>query len=99
MSGREGEGSVTLASSRHEHRFFLEPPDSTFDWVDFKCRCPNCGAQVQTFQTKDLCNQLDTVDHRIVYHFYAECRCGAWIDFIRKPAAGIEDFDMHVEPS
>jgi len=45
-----------------------------------------------------LCNQQDRVDHRIVQHFYAECRCGAWIDFMRKPATGIEDFDMYVEP-
>jgi hypothetical protein len=52
---------------------------------------------VSGFQTRDLCNQLDTLDYRIAYHFHARCRCGAWIDFIRKPARSIEDFDMHVE--
>ena len=98
MSGRIGEGSAALGTPRSERRSSVESDENRFDWVDYACCCPHCGADVETFRTKDLCNQQDRVDHRIVQHFYAECRCGAWIDFMRKPATGIEDFDMYVEP-
>jgi hypothetical protein len=65
--------------------------------VSYKCRCPSCGRELSDFRTRDLCNVRDTVDYRITYHFYAVCECGTWVDFIRKPASGIEDFDTSVE--
>lgn len=99
MSGRTGEGSAALRTCGSEHSFSIESTEGAFDWVDYTCCCPSCGALVKDFRTKDLCNQRDRVDHRIAYHFYAECACGAWLDFIRKPASGIEDFDMYVEAS
>jgi hypothetical protein len=97
MSGRIGDGSAALTTSRSEHPLGVDSAAAAFDWVDYACCCPSCGAEIEVFRTKDLCNQRDRVDHRITYHFYAECGCGAWIDFIRKPAAGIDDFDMYVE--
>jgi hypothetical protein len=97
MVGRITEGSAALAAERSERHILIERAEDAHDHVDFTCPCPNCGARIEGFRTKDLCNQFDTVDPRIVYHFYAECRCGTWIDFIRKPAVNIEDFDMHVD--
>jgi rubredoxin len=97
MVGRISEGSAALTAERSERHIQIERAEEAFDRVDLTCLCPNCGALVEGFRTKDLCNQLDKVDYRIAYHLYAECRCGTWIDFIRKPATSIEDFDMHVE--
>ena len=97
MAEQRTDGSVAFESSRAELELASGLPEATLDWVDYRCPCPDCGAEVSGFRTKDLCNTLDTVDYRIAYHFYAECECGAWIDFIRKAAKGIEDFDVHVE--
>jgi hypothetical protein len=99
MSGTIGEGSAALTTHGIAHHFSGDSSTAAFDWVDYACCCPHCGAEVTTFRTKDLCNQRDRVDYRIAQHFYGECRCGAWLDFIRKPASGIEDFDMYVETS
>jgi len=97
MVGRFGEGATALTLAHHEPHTLIDRPEESFDWVDFACPCPSCGACVKGFRTKDLCNQRDRVDFRVVQHFYAECRCGAWIDFIRKPAIDISDFEMRVE--
>ena len=100
MVGRMPEGAAALEAGRSEHHILIERTgqiEQTYDRVDFACLCPNCGAEITDFQTKDLCNQFDTVDYRIAYHFYAECRCGTWLDFIRKPAIGIADFEVRVE--
>ena len=97
MAGKKTEGPLALETPHPEFQRSSEASETSFDRVDYECPCPNCGAQVCSFRTRDLCNQLDTVDYRIAYHFYAECHCGAWIDFIRKTADGIDDFDMHVE--
>ena len=99
MAGKRTVGSVTPESPDEEHQVLSKLSEGLFDWVDYKCPCPDCGAEVSGFQTKDLCNLLDTLDYRITYHFYATCTCGACIDFIRKPATGIEDFDVRVEQS
>ena len=71
--------------------------EALFDWVGYQGTCPQCGAGLDKFRTKDACNQLDTVDYRTVNHFYAACACGAWIDFVRKSARDIQDFEMRVE--
>jgi len=91
------DGSLTFKSAKAHSRPLPELVNKTFDWVDYRCLCPDCGAEVTGFRTRDLCNVLDTVDYRITNHFYATCKCGTCIDFIRKPAKGIEDFDRHVE--
>jgi len=95
MARKETDGSAVLP--HREPQRLGDPCEGAFDWVDYKCQCPHCGRQVNGFRTKDLCNMLDTVDYRIAHHFYAECECGAWIDFIRKPAGSADDFDMAVE--
>jgi hypothetical protein len=97
MAGKKTEGPVALETPHEELQPSSKPSKTTFDRVDYECPCPNCGAPVSGFRTKDLCNQFDTVDFRIAHHFYAECQCGAWIDFIRKTADSIDDFDMRVE--
>lgn len=97
MAAEGSDGPATLEPFAQEPRFSNELPEGLFDWVDFKYPCPDCGRLLGGFRTRDLCNTLDTVDYRIAQHFYAECECGAWIDFVRKPASSIEDFDMHVE--
>ena len=97
MRGNERDAASVLGSSRDALDLAPDPAEEAFDWVAYKCECPNCGAEVTEFKTKDLCRQLDTIDYRTAYHFYAACNCGTWIDFIRKPATDIRDFDMHVE--
>jgi hypothetical protein len=97
MAGKKTEGPATLGSHHDLPPLASDVSDERFDWVDYTCPCPRCGAEVAGFRTRDLCNQMDTLDYRIAYHFYARCRCGAWLDFMRKPADGIEDFDTRVE--
>lgn len=69
-----------------------------FDWVNFKCECPECGAEVSGFQTKDLECELQTVEPQLLDHFYSSCgRCGTWIDFYREELRGktwLDDFRM-----
>ena len=97
IAGRSIDGPVTLDSPEAEPQLLSELAEKTFDWVDYQCSCPNCGAEVTGFRTRDLCNLFDTVDYRITNHFYTTCACGTCIDFIRKRAKGIEDFAGHVE--
>ncbi|MBN2132606.1 MAG: hypothetical protein JW741_24100 [Sedimentisphaerales bacterium] len=98
MTRKMREGSVTLEAPHEESHQLAEPPGEGFDWVDFRCRCPSCGAAVDGFRTKDFCHQFDTVDYRTAYHFYATCECGLWIDFIRRNARSIEEFEIRSEP-
>ena len=95
MAEERTDGSVTLESPDEEPQHL--DSEETFDWVDYRCSCPHCGKELNDFRTRDLCNMRDTIEYRIAYHFYAVCKCGAWIDFIRKPASNIDDFDMQVE--
>ena len=97
MPGKKNEGSTAVPPFRGSPCRTPDSAERTFDWVEYTCPCPNCGAEVDGFQTKDLCRQLDRIDYRTVYHFYAMCHCGTWIDFIRKAARGIDEFDMYTE--
>jgi hypothetical protein len=97
MPGSEYDGSAALSPSESLYAAGDEVLDNGFDWVDFRLPCPRCGVEIRDFKTKDLCRQHDMVDYRLIQHFYAECDCGAWIDFIRKPAIGLDDFEMYVE--
>jgi hypothetical protein len=99
MAGKKIDGPLAVESLHEALPTARELSEPSFDRVDYECPCPNCGALVRGFRTRDLCNQLDTVDYRIAHHFYAECECGAWIDFIRRAAGGIDDFDMYVDPT
>jgi len=54
-----------------------------FDYVNFKMSCPECGAAMANFQTKDHRCCLETVEPDAVHNFYAGCTCGAWVEFTR----------------
>ena len=67
MTRKMREGSVSLEALQEEPHLLTEPPGESFDWVDFRCRCPSCGTTVDGFRTKDFCRQLDRVDYRTAY--------------------------------
>jgi len=51
-----------------------------FDYVEFVCECPNCGTEVEDFQTKDGYS-LSAIQPHECQSFYSECpNCGTWID-------------------
>jgi len=55
-----------------------------FDWVEFKMECPMCKAMLSGFQTKDLENQLNTVNYKSTRNFYGCCdRCATSIHFYK----------------
>ena len=57
-----------------------------FDYVDFECACPACGALVSGFQTKDTDCLMDTVAVGEARHFYSDCpECDAWVEFTLEP--------------
>ena len=66
-----------------------------FDWVDYECDCPKCGATVDVFQTKSRFNQLLKLKPWEVDNFYASCdKCDHWIKFVRKEYSQYE----HISP-
>ena len=54
-----------------------------FDYVNFNVACPECGANVGNFQSKDRECSMDTISPCEVFNFYAPCECGAWIEYTR----------------
>lgn len=56
-----------------------------FDWVNFKgVPCPQCGAAMHGFQSKDAHCELDTVEPDGLSTFYAGCRrCRTWVQYSR----------------
>jgi hypothetical protein len=54
-----------------------------FDYVNVSMPCPNCGAVVDNFQSKDGDCDLDTIEPDGLACFYAGCECGVWIEFSR----------------
>lgn len=59
-----------------------------FDEVNFEMPCPNCGARLDSFQTKDLDCTMDKVEPDNLREFYTSCKCGNWVELIR-PNSGI----------
>lgn len=69
-----------------------------FDYVNYAMDCPTCGRHIAVFQTKDLGCNLDTVEPTSVANFYAYCdHCESWIEFNRRAAPSLDDYDMTVE--
>ena len=73
-----------------------------YDVVKYEMECPNCGAQLgselASFQTKEGDCNLNTLDWKKVCNFYTLCGvCGTRIEFTRKPAKDITEFDMVIE--
>jgi len=55
-----------------------------FDWVDYECECPRCGAKAGSFQTQSGPRTLETLRPEAVPYFYTECEgCHAWIEVRR----------------
>lgn len=54
-----------------------------FDYVHFTMPCPNCGAELSSFQSKDAGCTLDTIEPDGLGGFYAYCKCKSWIAFER----------------
>jgi len=52
---------------------------SNFNYVDYECVCPSCGAVLKRFQTKDGPGQMDTLKPWEVDNFYTQCfNCYNW---------------------
>ena len=43
------------------------------DIKDFKVKCPNCGTEVNGFQSKDGACLMDKIDYWTVNNFYSSC--------------------------
>jgi hypothetical protein len=44
-----------------------------FNWIDYECECPECGALVNSFQSKDGPCDMTKLRPWEVEHFYGEC--------------------------
>ena len=51
-----------------------------FDSVNYKAKCPNCGANIDTWQTKEGACILELLEPWEVKYFHGSCECGAWIE-------------------
>ena len=69
-----------------------------FDNVNYEMDCPNCGARLTDFQSKDGDCCLGMLELVEVNNFYTSCdKCGTWIEFNRKEPTNpvpIEDYEM-----
>jgi hypothetical protein len=55
-----------------------------FDYVNYTCKCPKCGADVSGFQSKDGGCVFETKEMSDVLNFYTSCdQCSEWIEFNR----------------
>ena len=69
-----------------------------FDYVGYVGPCPDCGKRVDDFQSKDGPCTLSMVSPLEVFEFNSACdHCGAWIEYRRKPAESMNDFECVVE--
>ena len=69
------------------------------DIKDFKVKCPNCGTEVNGFQSKDGACLMDKIDYWTVNNFYSSCsNCKTWIEYTLKRPRGkisIKDYVRH----
>ena len=67
-----------------------------FDNIRFKIKCPNCGKEVNDFQSKDGKCCMFELDYWEVDNFYASCdNCGTWIEYNlkeKRPKISIESY-------
>ena len=55
-----------------------------FDYVNHEAKCPECGAIVDGFQSKDGPCELITLEISDVDNFYTDCaKCNAWLEYER----------------
>ena len=70
-----------------------------YDCINYKMDCPECGTELNSFQSKDRSCTLARLEHWEVDNFYDLCdKCGAWIEFNRKRPrkASLSDYKMTV---
>ena len=67
-----------------------------FDNIKFKTKCPNCGNEVDDFQSKDGGCNLNTLNYWDVDNFYSSCdKCGTWIEYTlnkKRPKIPIKNY-------
>ena len=70
-----------------------------FDYVDLKVPCPNCGGEIDGFQSKDGACLLDTLKFWQVNHFYSSCPyCDAWVTYTRNPKkVDLDEYELYWE--
>ena len=55
-----------------------------FDWINFKCDCPDCGSKMDSFQSKCGPCTLATLEPWMVDNFYDSCNnCKTWVEYFR----------------
>lgn len=68
-----------------------------FDWVDVggpdPIPCPECGTDLEGWQTKSTGCTLTTVPWYTTHNFYTSCSCGAWIEYRQDEEYRKERFD------
>jgi hypothetical protein len=53
-----------------------------FDYINFECDCPICGARIKEFQSKDSDCSLDILEPEEVDNWYSLCdRCENYVEF------------------
>lgn len=54
-----------------------------YDYIDFKMTCPNCGAMVEEWQSKDREDRrMNLLKFNQVENFYGSCtQCGLCVEF------------------
>jgi uncharacterized protein (UPF0212 family) len=68
-----------------------------YDEIKFKTNCPNCNAEVNSFQSKDGACNLEKLNYCEVDRFYTICKnCEAWIEYSieQRPYLPIEHYKM-----
>ena len=71
-----------------------------FDFVNVPepIQCPQCGAPLSGWQSKDADCLMEMVELSTVLHFYTACRkCNSFIEYFRKQKSGevtIADFEL-----
>lgn len=73
-----------------------------FDYIKFETDCPECGAKLKNFQSKDGPCMLETLDYWEVDNFYDYCdKCGARVYYNlkedKKPQLPIDFYEQGVD--
>ncbi len=55
----------------------------SYDRINFQMQCPNCGAELDDFQSKDSLCEGAFISPMHVKEFYSECNCGEYVIFKR----------------
>ncbi len=53
-----------------------------FDWVNYKTKCPHCGAELTGFQTKGAYNKMQHIEPWETDNMHTACHsCNAWLEY------------------